>query len=94
MKGGFHEPILMALPILAASLLLLSTAGCSLAPTATAMPTQAPVVTADPDKPADATPLADKPTGGAAENYSLAQAMSDQAQLSTIAFDGLAFLNI
>ncbi len=92
MKGGFHEPILMALPILAASLLLLSTAGCSLAPTATAMPTQAPVVTADPDKPADATPLADKPTGGAAENYSLAQAMSDQAQLSTIAFDGLAFL--
>ena len=90
-------PSALALFTLAA--LLLSTVGCAISvtpnPTPTAVPTQTssgdPNKPGDRNKPGNPTPPADKQAGGA-ENYSISQAMSDQAQLSTIAFSGLAFL--
>ena len=37
-------------------------------------------------------PPAERPRGGPGQRYSIQQAVSDRAQLHTIAFDGLAFL--
>lgn len=76
-------------------------AGCSVAESSTDATTIAVETSASPEtSPATSTSTtnatdaqnkpSEKPDGG--ENYSLDQAMSDNAQLSTIAFSGLAFI--
>ena len=91
-----RRPIL-ALPLAAfLSLSLVLVSGCAAAPTAapaSPTPSAAPTGSAEPTRGPGPDP--NKPTPGAqggGEKYSLSQAMSDQAQLSTIAFSGLAFL--
>ena len=59
---------------------------------ATAQNTEAPPRAPFPDGHRRRGPATDRPSGEPTMRYSIDQAISDRAQLHTIAFDGLAFL--